>query len=77
MRREQEYELSIGDDMATARRMGSRAFTTARVLGRGTDGDVETVWLDRVIAPHGVTTAEGWRVGGAVSSVLTRSVKRT
>lgn len=74
MRRESEYHLSIGEDAVALRRKGGRSFTTARILGRERDADgVERIWLDRVIAPYGTTTEEGWRVTGAISSVLVRT----
>lgn len=77
MRRDHEYVLSIGDGVATMRRKGSRAYTTARILGREmSESGYETIWLDRLIAPHGIATVEGWKVGGAVSSVLTRRAGR-
>lgn len=73
MRRESEYRLSIGDGTVVLRRTGGRSFTTARILGRASDVDgVDRIWLDRVIAPYGTSTVEGWKIRGAVSSVLER-----
>jgi hypothetical protein len=73
MRRDSVYHLSIGTDAVALRRQGSRHYATARILGRETsEAGGETIWLDRVIAPHGTTTADGWRIDGAVSSVLQR-----
>ena len=74
MRRESEFLLSIGDGQVVLRRKGGRAYTAARILGREVDADgVERVWLDRVIAPYGTATVEGWSIVGAVSSVLERA----
>lgn len=73
MRRESEYELSIGDGSVVLRRRGGRSFTTARILGQATDAEgVDRIWLDRMIAPYGTSTVDGWMIRGAVSSVLER-----
>jgi len=72
MRREPEYELSIGDGVATIRRRGSRAFTTARVLGREEVDGIERVWLDRRVVRNGAVFSKGWRAEGAVSTIMVR-----
>lgn len=73
MRRESKYELAIGESVVVLRRVGARSYTTGRILGRerGPAGD-ERIWVDRVLAPHGTATIDGWVLGGAVSTVLSR-----
>lgn len=76
MRRDEVYEVSLGDAAAVVRRQGGRGFTTARILGRERDADgVERIWLDRIALPHGITSIEGWTADGAVSTVLFRQAK--
>lgn len=73
MRRDSSYSVTLGDEVATVRRSGSRVYTTARILGREVDAEgTETVWLDRVVMPYGTTTEDGWAVTGAITTILNR-----
>lgn len=67
------FELSIGEDMVTARERGQSTVRTAAILGRQSlpDGRVR-VWLDRRIHPGGdVTLRDGAILSGAISTIIT------
>ena len=67
--------VSVGSEFVTLKTQGSRQLRTARVLGDETGPDgTRTLWLDRVVlGRHEFDSLEdGWRGGGAISTVLTR-----
>lgn len=64
----------MGDHDAVIRRQGQSVPVTAKVLGleRDARGVIVTVWLDRLVHRPGETEFVEWKVGGAVSTILTR-----
>lgn len=67
------FELSIGEDMVTARECGQSTVRTAVILGRQSLGDGRMrFWLDRLIHPGGdVTLRDGAILSGAISTIIT------
>jgi hypothetical protein len=70
----EEVSVTLGDGVAVIRRKGTSACIVAGVLGLDTDagGATETVYLDRLVHRVGETDFEGWKVSGAVSTILRR-----
>jgi hypothetical protein len=65
-------EVVIGDGSVTIRRCGRSAPIVANVLGidRRPDGEIERLWLDRLVHRAGEVWDGPWSVRGAVSSIL-------
>ncbi len=75
MRRNTEIaaDVRIGEEVATILRQGTSTASEARVLGRETSGDVERVYLDRLVhAPWEQKLGE-WGCTGAVTTILHRA----
>ena len=70
------YEGGLGDTEVALRKSGSRHLVTAKVLGRDTTPEGETiVWLDRlVVEPGEIQLNATWRARGAISTILVGSV---
>lgn len=66
--------VTLGENTAVIRRAGQSHPVLAGILGvkKQRDGEIKTVWLDRLVHRIGETDFEGWRVSGAVSTILTR-----
>lgn len=74
----QTLELQIGNEDVAYRFGRSRQFRVARILGTEQDVriGVERVYLDRMIADPERVEVPGWRLCGAVSSILERDLCR-
>lgn len=71
----QEVNVVIGDGTAVLRRSGQSQPIIANILGvdRDANGEIERIWLDRVVHRPGESQFIGWNVEGAISSVLTKA----
>lgn len=65
--------VSIGEGVATIKRDGSSATAVASILGRIVRDELETICLDRLVHEPYEDEFVGWRVSGAVTTLLTRS----
>lgn len=74
MSAERKPEISIGDGMVVVKRPGQSRSVVACILGMELDaqGRPVTIWLDRIVHRLFEDSFEGWRVSGAVSTVLSR-----
>lgn len=75
MAKEQKrVDVSLGDGVVVLKREGQSDAVIAGVLGvdRDESGEIETIWLDRLVHKVGEDTFVGWSVSGAVSTVLKR-----
>lgn len=70
-------DITFGDGVISIRRQGSSHVTVANVLGKETDTKTETtyVYLDRIVHRPEETEIGGWKVSGAISSILEKSGK--
>lgn len=70
-----EIEVTLGDDTAVIRRAGHSRPEVAKILGveRNGNGQITTVWLDRLVHRVGESELMDWQVGGAISTVLRRA----
>ncbi|KUY85963.1 hypothetical protein WS48_17935 [Burkholderia sp. RF7-non_BP1] len=73
MKAERSVSVSIGDGVVTIKRDGSSTATVAGVLGKVTKGDAEVICLDRLVHQPYETEFVGWKVSGAVTTLLSRS----
>lgn len=74
MAKEQKrVDVAIGD-VVVVKREGNSSPVIAGILGMDRDGagEIETIWLDRLVHKIGEDTFVGWKVSGAVSTVLKR-----
>lgn len=69
-----EADIKIGDGVVTIHRRGVSQVTTAGLLGVEHDkaGEPVRLYLDRMIHRPRETEIGGWRVSGAISSILTK-----
>lgn len=68
-----EYQIKLGEGVATFTRSLSSAATVAIILGDEIDvAGVRRLWLDRLVHLEGDTATDGWVLGGAVTTVLSR-----
>lgn len=63
--------ITFGDGLALIRREGHSEPIVANVLGRESDGQGETVYLDRLVHEPGHDWGT-WAARGAVSTILNR-----
>lgn len=64
----------IGDGTVTVMRKGSSEYcAVANILGtdRDENGNIHTMWLDRVVHFRNEVEFQGYAVSGAISTVLT------
>lgn len=75
MKEEVAGSIALGEGLATVRRRGHSSPVVAKVLGveAGSTGEVERVYLDRLVHRPGEHNFGTWRASGAISTVLTRS----
>lgn len=73
---QKQVDVSIGDGVVVLKREGQTEPVIAGILGmdRDSDGQIETIWLDRVVHKIGERSFVDWKVSGAVSSILKRDV---
>lgn len=66
--------IAIGDGLVTVKRRGTRGTTVANILGTVEAAGIEVICLDRLV--HGIFESEldGWQVGGAVTTLLSRPI---
>ena len=68
-----EYQIKLGEGIATFTRSLSSVATVATILGDEIDmAGVRRLWLDRLVHLEGDTATDGWVLGGAVTTVLSR-----
>lgn len=75
MAKEQKrVDVSVGDGVVVLKREGQSSSVIAGILGMDRDeaGEIETIWLDRLVHKVGENQFVGWKVSGAVSTVLRR-----
>lgn len=73
MAKKEEIHVTLGADHAAIRRSGR--VVVAQILGvdRDQGGEVETVYLDRLVHKIWEDEFVGWRVWGAISTILHRA----
>jgi hypothetical protein len=79
MAKEKErVEVAIGDGVVVLKRERSSNPVIAGILGvdRDESGEIETIWLDRLVHKVGEDEFVGWSVSGAVSSILRRNASK-
>lgn len=79
MAKEKErVEVSIGQDVVVLKREGKSGPVLAGILGvdRDDSGEIDTIWLDRLVHKIGEDQFVGWHVSGAVTSILRREVPK-
>lgn len=67
-----DIRVEVGTDQVafhTGRRNGPELAT---ILGRETVGEVEVIYLDRLVHEINESQLGGWEVAGAISSILSR-----
>ena len=68
-----KYAVKIGDGVAVLTTGHSSTAMVAKVLGDETSPEgMRSVWLDRRVHLEDDTARDGWRLGGALTTVLTR-----
>jgi hypothetical protein len=69
-----EADIKIGDGLVTIKRRGVSEVTVARLLGIEHDqrGEPVVLWLDRMVHEAREEELGGWKVYGAVSTILRR-----
>lgn len=74
-----EVTVALGEGVAVLRRSGQSKRIVANVLGveRSESGEVQKVWLDRLVHRTFESEFENWSVSGAVSTVMTRKTVPT
>lgn len=74
MKDKQLVNVTLGEGVVVLNRSGQSRPVVATVLGVEKDdqGEVKTLWLDRLVHRTHEFAFEGWEVSGAVSSVLRR-----
>lgn len=74
MEKSEQITVTIGDGVVVIRRSGVSRASVANILGMEHDSqcEIKTLWLDRLIHGPNESGFIGWRVSGAVSSVLER-----
>jgi hypothetical protein len=67
--------VAVGEGMVTLKRYGRSRVVVAGVLGEDKDaeGVTQRIYLDRLVHKPYETKFIGWRVSGAVSTILTRA----
>lgn len=67
-----DSEVSIGDGIVVIKRSGISQKIIAKILGTETneDGDVNKIYLDRIVHKPVETNMGIWQVTGAISSIL-------
>lgn len=70
-----EYAITVGDGIVMVKRKGSSCrLTVAKVLGTVNADGVEVLCLDRLVHNHYESEMDGWHVGGAVATLLSRPI---
>lgn len=78
MRRDEEVSVTLGDGVVVVRRSGSSQATIAKILGmEPAGGNPQRLFLDRIVHRPGESEFVGWRVSGAVVTMLERAVPAT
>lgn len=75
MSKEQKrVEVSLGENVVILKREGQSNPVIAGILGvdQNAEGVIETIWLDRLVHKRGESDFVGWKVSGAISSILKR-----
>jgi hypothetical protein len=64
--------VTIGEGIAVLKRTGQGSPTIANILGidRDAEGNIETVYLDRMVHKPMETSFEGWTVSGAIATEM-------
>lgn len=67
--------VTIGDGLVVVKREGQSAPVLANILGvdKNENGEIVTIWLDRLVHRLAERKFVGWNVSGAVSTVLKRA----
>jgi hypothetical protein len=76
MRREEEVSVTLGDGVVVIRRTGSSRAVVANILGIDpSDSPTPSrIWLDRLVHRPGEQSFIGWKVSGAVVTMLEQSL---
>ena len=67
-----DCKVSLGDGIVTVKRKGTQRLVIANVLGSVEADGVEAICLDRLVHNHYENEMDGWRVAGAVTTLLSR-----
>ena len=67
-----DCKVSLGDGIVTVKRKGTQRLVIANVLGTVEVDGVEVICLVRLDHNHYEKEMDGWRVAGAVTTLLSR-----
>ena len=72
-----DVTVTLGDGVAVLHRSGQSKRIVANVLGveRADSGEIQKVWLDRLVHRTFESEFADWHVSGAVSTVLIRKAQ--
>mgnify|MGYP000745875685 CR=1 FL=1 len=72
-----EVTVTLGDGVVVLHRSGQSKRIVANVLGveRADSGEIQKVWLDRLVHRTFESEFADWHVSGAVSTVLIRKAQ--
>lgn len=66
-------EIAVTEDRVVIRPAGSSQVIVAMILGRETRHGQDYIWLDRMIHHSGIKAPAGWKMTGAISTILISS----
>lgn len=67
-------KVTVGDETVAFKRNGQSSAVIAKILGRRQVGNLESIWLDRLVHDDDEHFVD-WSATGAISTVLTRDVQ--